>query len=92
MNERRMRTIHLPCFGITIRLDRKNTTKTPGAGTIASDLKTPGKNAANRQYNAAVDGLESLILAHACAGVDVESPTYVEGVETAVEAIANHFT
>jgi hypothetical protein len=62
------------------------------AGTITSDLKVPGKSTANRQYNAAVDGLESLILAHACAGVDVESPAYVEGIETAVEAIANHFT
>ena len=41
---------------------------------------------------ARVDGLESLILAHACAGVDVESPAYVEGIETAVEAITNHFT
>ena len=88
----RVRTIRLPCFGITIRLDRKNTAKTPGAGTIASDLKAPGKTAADRQYNAAIDGLESLILAHACAGVDMESPAYVEGIETAVEAIANHFT
>jgi len=46
--------------------------------------------ASNRQFNAAIDGLESLILAHACAGVDVESPAYIEGVETAVEGIANH--
>jgi hypothetical protein len=92
MKELRMQTIRLPCFGITIRLDQENTAKTPGAGTITSDLKIPGNTAVNRQYNAAVDGLESLILAHACAGVDVESPAYVEGIETAVEAIANHFT
>ena len=85
-----MTTISLPCFGITIQLNRKNATQTPGAGIIASDLRTAG-TAANRQYNAALDGLESLILAHACAGVDVESPAYVEGIETAVEAIANHF-
>ena len=86
-----MSTIRMPCLGITIRLSRMNDAKAPGAGTIASDLRNPGKNAANRQYNAAVDGLESLILAHACAGVDVESPAYVEGIETAVDAIANHF-
>ena len=92
MNERRMRTIRLPCFGVTIRIDRKNTTKTPSAGTIASDLKAPGKSADDRIFNAAIDGLESLILGHACAGVDVESPAYVEGVESAVEAIANHLT
>ena len=42
-------------------------------------------------YDAAVDGLESLILGHACAGIDIESPEYMEGIETAVEAIGNHF-
>jgi hypothetical protein len=61
-------------------------------GTIASDLKGPGQTAAQRQYNAAIDGLESLILAQACAGVDIETPAYLEGVETAVEAIVNRFT
>ncbi|MFH1265215.1 MAG: hypothetical protein ABIK89_05765, partial [Planctomycetota bacterium] len=61
----------------------------PGSGSIVSDLRGP-EAAANRQYNAAIDGLESLILAHACAGVDVESPAYVEGIETAVDAVANH--
>ena len=92
MSKRRIQTIHLSCFGIAVRLERKSTAKTPGAGTIASDLKTPGKTAADKQRNAAVDGLESLILAHACAGVNVQSPAYVEGIETAVDAIANHFT
>ena len=70
-------------------LVRENGADKPGSGAITSDLRTAG-TAANRQYNAAIDGLESLILAHACAGVDVESPAYVEGVEVAVEAIANH--
>jgi hypothetical protein len=62
------------------------------AATITSDLKGPGKTAAERLFNAAIDGLESVILAHACAGVDVGSPAYVEGIETAVEAIASHLT
>ena len=43
------------------------------------------------QYAAAIDGLESLILAHACAGIDISSSAYVEGIETAVEAIVNNF-
>ena len=83
------RTIRLPCYGITITLVRENVANGPSGGAIASDLHATG-TAANRQYNAVIDGLESLVLAHACAGVDVESPAYVEGVETAVEAIANH--
>ena len=36
------------------------------------------------------DGIESMILAHAIAGVDVESPAYIFGIETAVEAVENH--
>jgi hypothetical protein len=82
------RKIELPCYGITLTLVRENGAKKPGSGSIVSDLHT-AETAANRQYNAAIDGLESLILAHACAGVDVESPAYVEGIETAVDAIAN---
>lgn len=92
MNALGIRTIRLPCFDITIRLDRKNTAKAPGAGTLTSNLKVPDNTAGDREYNAAIDSLESLILAHACAGVDVESPAYVEGIETAVDAITNHFT
>ena len=38
----------------------------------------------------ALDAIESLILAHACAGVDVESPAYIEGLETALDAIDNN--
>jgi len=83
------RTIRLPCYGITVTLTRENGEDKPGSGAITSDLRAAG-TASNRQFNAAIDGLESLILAHACAGVNVESPAYVEGVETAVEAIANH--
>ena len=83
------RKIRLPCYGITMTLVRGNGADEPGSGAIASDLHAAGRSAADRQYNAVIDGLESLILAHACAGVDVESPAYVEGVETAVEAIAN---
>jgi len=81
--------IQLPCYGITITLVRENGADKPGSGAITSDLRAAG-TAVNRQFNAAIDGLEALILAHACAGVDVESPAYVEGVETAVEAIADH--
>jgi hypothetical protein len=72
-------TIALPCFGIIIEV-------IDNAGTIASDLKGDGDNP---QLTAAMDAIESLILAHACAGVDVASPAYVEGIETAVETCWN---
>ena len=84
------KTIRLPCYGIAVTLARGNSDETPGGGSIASDLHAADRSAKDRHYNSAIDGLESLILAHACAGVDVESPAYVEGIEAAVEAIANH--
>jgi hypothetical protein len=41
-------------------------------------------------YNHMMDALESLILAHACAGVDVTTPEYIEGIKTAIESCANN--
>jgi hypothetical protein len=67
-------TITLPCFGIIIEL-------IDNAGTITSDLKGDGDSP---ELIAAMDAIESLILAHACAGVDIASPAYIEGIETAV--------
>jgi hypothetical protein len=81
-------TIKLPCFNIAIELGREDADR-PGAyqgGKITSDLK-----GSNRLCQAAMDAIESLVLAHACAGVDVASPGYVEGIETAVEACMNNF-
>ncbi len=82
----KLRTIRLPVFGITISLQRENGQQKPGAGSITSDLREPDDDL----HNAAIDGLESLILAHACAGIDVRSPAYIEGVETAVDAVGNN--
>ena len=38
-------------------------------------------------FNSITNGIESVILAHACAGIDIESPAYLEGIETAINAI-----
>ncbi|MBX7102588.1 MAG: hypothetical protein K1X57_00805 [Gemmataceae bacterium] len=38
---------------------------------------------------AAIDGLESLILAHTCAGIDITADAYKEGIQTALDAIGN---
>lgn len=57
-----------------------------GTGVIKSSLAEDGESA----WNDAVDGLESLILAQACAGIDISTPTYLKAVETALEAISNN--
>jgi hypothetical protein len=83
-------TINLPCFGIAIDLGPEDP-EHPGSyqgGRITSDLK---KQADTRLGRAAMDAVEALVLAHACAGVDVASPAYLEGLETAIEACWNHF-
>jgi hypothetical protein len=83
-------TINLPCFSIAITLGPEDP-EHPGTyqgGTIASDLK---RQADSRLGRAAMDAVEALVLAHACAGVDVASPAYAEGLETAVEACWNRF-
>jgi hypothetical protein len=59
-------------------------------GVLTSTLKRPGaKEYADVLYNASIDGLESLLLACACAGVDVDSPQFTRAFETAYESICN---
>jgi hypothetical protein len=71
------------------------------AGEISSDLHESGtlfgyarpfegEGGTWNEYNAAIDGLEALILAHACAGIDIMDSKYQEGIVTAVEAISNN--
>ena len=42
-------------------------------------------------YNAAMDTVESIILAHACAGVDIQAPAYLEGIHTSVHSCAKEW-
>ena len=73
-----VRPISLPCFGMEIRLVLGGVNQ-PCGGTIASDLHAGGGTPADRPYNAAVDGLGTLILAHACAGMDVDRRPTLRG-------------
>ena len=85
--------IEMPCFRMVINLVGNGEDIW---GDITSDLKNHdapegGDEWLNEQeYNFAIDGLEALVLAHACAGVDVLNPRYIEGIETAAYAIAQH--
>ena len=79
-----MKTIKLPIYGIVVEIDGK------GGGEISStDLQTVHHDPEDEIYNVSMDGIESLILAHACAGVDITTPEYLEGIKTAVDACAN---
>jgi hypothetical protein len=92
-----MRIIQLPCYGFKITLSDDG-----NSGSVKSRLSSSESDESFEQspmdfisqesldeYNFYVNAIESLVLAHACAGIDIESPAYVEGIETAVEAVAN---
>ena len=72
-----------------------------GGGSITSDmyeepdiegLTSPEVIAKEIQecetYNKMMDALKSMILAHACAGIDITTPAYIEGIETACNGCA----
>jgi hypothetical protein len=72
-------------LGIVVELSANG-----GGAILASPLKDGREDGSQEELLAALDAVESVILAHACAGVDVESPAYQTGIETALEAITNH--
>jgi hypothetical protein len=84
------RTIKMPCYNMVITtVDRAGDT----SGSIISDLtvKRPrGSALSEPEVYYGLQAIESMVLAHACAGVDVESHAYIEGLETAVDAVLNN--
>ena len=68
-------------------------------GILASNLPSlePDANSVNcesdntKVYVAIRNALESLILAHASAGVDIAAPAYVSGLKVAIETITRHY-
>lgn len=86
-----IKVIKLPVYGIVVTLYEN------GAGAVTSDLEPPfsdenpvqtiedgRKDAA---YEEGVGVLYTMIQAHASAGIDIESPAYLEGIETAVDSL-----
>ena len=91
-----MKTIHLPCYGIAVSLNDDG-----GGGSISSKLHEPTHDEdGNRfpdqsginKFNGYMDALESIILGHAVSGIDIQDPKYIEGIETAVQAIGNELS
>jgi hypothetical protein len=76
-----IKTIQLPCYGIVVKTRY-------GSGTISSNLTEDSPDDA--EWQSGVDAIECLVLAHACAGVDIEAPAYVEGIRNAVGFCADN--
>ena len=96
-------TVELPCYNILIQLlDGEVDYSTSvvrikyGGGNIISNLHEKDDDSSSLDesqkialFNAGIDALESIILAHAVAGIDVTAPAYIEGIETAAQALGN---
>jgi len=76
-----MDTVELGILGIVIY---DSTT-----ATIHSNMKLTPSGTRTEAFNAAAGGLEQLILAHYCAGINVKLPVYIEGIETAYSKLGN---
>ena len=75
-----MNTLHLNVFGITISHENTNN------ASISSDMGEQDSNI-DLAFNAGVKAIESMVLSHFIAGVDVSSPNYLEGIETAFDGL-----
>jgi hypothetical protein len=60
------------------------------SGSIQTNLQTDHNEEGDEFYNAAMDGIESLLLALACEGIDVSTDKFKNAIEDAVEACANN--
>lgn len=74
--------IELHGVGILIELNNES-------GTISSMHRVVEQNNDDKNYNHCMDGIESLILAHAISGVDVTNKKYIDGIKTALESCSN---
>ena len=83
------KTIVLP-FGIEIEIDFDEENRPISGNIISSELKTENDFLEDNLYNASMDGIESMVLAHAMAEIDVTTPNYIEGLETAIDSCANN--
>lgn len=81
-NQTQLKVIKLSAFNIVVTIAAGR------AGRIESSLHDENES---KEATAALNALESMILAHAVAGINVNAPAYLVGIETAVESIWNHY-
>lgn len=75
--------IQLPVHGICVTLF------SDGSGKIGPDLWAGIDPEDEEVFKAVIDTIESLVLALACAGIDIQSNEFVSGLEAAVESVSN---
>lgn len=56
---------------------------------FVGDDDHPRMRSERAAWNMQMDVVESMLLALACAGVDLDSPEFIQGLNSALDAIAN---
>jgi hypothetical protein len=85
------KTISLPCFGIVILIDFDELNRPISGDIDSTGLKNEDNGREDEQYNAAIYGIEQLVLAHAMAEIDVTSPQYIQGLETVINLCMDNY-
>jgi hypothetical protein len=94
-----MKTYSIPEYDITVSIPEivhGYDTITTGAAVIESNLKdqlvgqTSDDDLTKAVAGAMADAIESLILGHAVAGINITSKAYREGLNSCVAACADH--
>lgn len=88
----RLKLTRNPGLWVNVRIDKS------GVGQIDSNLKNsfiadddhPRMAWDRMAWNLQMDAIESLLLGLGCAGVDLDSPEFLQGFEAALEAISNN--
>lgn len=67
-----------------------------GSGVIQTEFPSDDEDAstdgeADSEFNAAINVLGSVVLAQACAGIDISTKQYAESIQTVVDAILNQY-
>lgn len=89
MNPETLVHYHLP-FGIEIKTDGQG-----GGVLVKSQLDDAlfdesDDDQGSYLMQCVINALESLVLAHACAGIKIDGLAYTNGLETAVKSVLEH--
>lgn len=80
----RDREFNLPIYDIVVTVTKDY------SGSITSNLSHE-LNDDDTELIVGVDIIESMILAHAVAGIDISTPKYLEGIEVVVDRLFNTY-
>lgn len=67
-----------------------------GSGVVQTEFPSDEEDAstdgeADSEFDAAINVLGSVVLAQACAGIDISTKQYAESIQTVVDAILNQY-